>query len=118
VLWWIALGVVVLALVVFVGVLASFTGRVGEFRRIAAGLRRRVERIQQVQAAAWKLQERAGTLQQSLESINDRVAVLQARRGGRHPLVDRLDGPAGVDLPTEFDVPPGRDSRSGSRTAG
>jgi hypothetical protein len=88
---------------VLVGVMAMLAGRVGEFMRIADGVRGRVERAEHVRVAAMALQGQALHLQESLETINDRAALLRAKRGGDHSLVDRLDGPDGMSMTADFD---------------
>jgi hypothetical protein len=81
--WWIAGGIAVLALIGLLAVLVAAFGSLRRFAAVALSLNRRLG------AGAQKLQPRLAELQQTVEKLQEpllvtqeRAAILQARRGG------------------------------------
>lgn len=76
---WIALGVVVLALLLLVLAVLPVLAGLRRLNRALHGLRRRTVEAQALQPAAEALAHRAESVREALQTIADRVAVLQAK---------------------------------------
>jgi hypothetical protein len=81
VIWWLVLGIVVLALLVLAAAGAALLGRLRELGHVGRALQRRAVEAQGLLPAAEALQERVLALQERAELAGDRAALLQARRG-------------------------------------
>jgi hypothetical protein len=82
VLGWIALGLVGLGLLVLAAAVLSLLRHIGRLGRAAQLLNRRaLEAQRHLQPALADLERQAEAMQRSVELINDRAAVLRARRG-------------------------------------
>jgi len=83
VIWWISLGIVVLALVLLVLAFVPLARRAPAARRAVRRLQRRVEAVQGLQSGPLlALQERTVALAEQAAVTNERLQVIQARRGG------------------------------------
>jgi hypothetical protein len=80
VIGWLVLGIVVFALLVLALSAVPLLRRMSRLRDVQRGLQRRAVEAQAVAAAAQVLQERAGAMQQTHATINDKAAVIQAKR--------------------------------------
>jgi len=73
--WWIALGVVVLALVVLVLVCLPVLGRLGRLGRAAARTQARVKDAEALQMSVAHLQERLNDLAEHAAGVQQRVSA-------------------------------------------
>jgi hypothetical protein len=86
---WIVIAVVVLALVLLVAVTVPVVGRLSALQRAVLRLERRQGEATQLQEGAAELQETLLGLEQRAETMQERLAVIQAGRGdqgGKHAL--------------------------------
>jgi len=72
--WWIALGVLVFALVLLVLVVLSVLARLGRLGRAAARTQARAAEAQTVQRSVARLQERLTSLAEQSAGIQERLA--------------------------------------------
>jgi len=80
--WWIVVGVVALALVILVAAVVPLLRRLGRLLKVQKVLQRRVMEAQRRLAPALAaLQQRSVELQTTLQTTQERAAILQARRG-------------------------------------
>ena len=80
--WWIVVGVVALALVILVAAVVPLLRRLGRLLKVQKVLQRRVMEAQRRLAPApAALQQRSVELQTTLQTTQERAAILQARRG-------------------------------------
>jgi hypothetical protein len=78
---WIVIGVVVLALVLLVAVTVPVVGRLSGLRRAVLRLQRRQEEAMRLQQGAAELEQTMLGLQRRAETMQERLAVIQAGRG-------------------------------------
>jgi len=71
--WWIALGVLLAALVVLVLVVTPVLARLGRLGRAAARIQRRMVQAQTVQSSLEHLQERLAALASQAEGVRERA---------------------------------------------
>ncbi|MCA2219443.1 hypothetical protein LDL48_42350 [Wangella sp. NEAU-J3] len=86
---WIVIAVVVLALVLLVAVTVPVVGRLSALQRAVLRLERRQGEATQLQEGAAELQETLAGLERRAETMQERLAVIQAGRGdqsGKHAL--------------------------------
>lgn len=80
-LWWISLGIVVLALLVLVGTAVSVAGRMRKFRDAAHALQvRLLDGQQRVEPRLLRLQQTVEAMAPQLESMAQQAAARQAER--------------------------------------
>jgi hypothetical protein len=79
---WIVLGVVVLALVVLVAAVLTLLGRLRGLARALRRLQGRAADAERLMPAVTALQERAADMERQLRVIEERAALVRARRGG------------------------------------
>jgi hypothetical protein len=77
--WWIALGVVVLALVLLVLVSLPVLSRLGRLSRAAARTQARVAEAETVQMSVAHLQERLASLAEQAAFVQERVAAREGK---------------------------------------
>jgi hypothetical protein len=80
VITWIVLGVVGFALLVLVLVTLPLLRRLGRLRGVQQKLQRRAVEAQALVSSAEALQERAAGMQETLQTMADRAAIIQAKR--------------------------------------
>ncbi len=80
---WIVIGVVALALVLLVAVTVPVVGRLSGLRRAMLRLQRRQEEAMRLQQGAAELERTLLGLQRRAETMQERLAVIQAGRGER-----------------------------------
>ncbi|HLL68707.1 MAG TPA: hypothetical protein VK453_23770 [Micromonosporaceae bacterium] len=80
-IWWIVGGVVAAALLFLVVVVLRLLGGVRELSHVERALQRRVTDAQAVQESLAELGRRAEALREPLLDAQERVALIQARRG-------------------------------------
>jgi biopolymer transport protein ExbB/TolQ len=82
---WIVLGVCVLAVLVLVGAVVPVLRRLRAMGEAMRGLQRRAADAQQLVPAVEALQARAEAMQRQLATLEERSALVKARRGsGEH----------------------------------
>ena len=81
-MWWIAAGVVVLALALFVAVLVSLAGHLRPLARAVRRLGLRAEQAQRLQTTLLAVQGQMVDLQRSVEEAAARVERVKAGRTG------------------------------------
>jgi hypothetical protein len=79
---WIVIAVVVLALVVLVTVTLPVIGRLSGLQRAVLRLQRRQDDAMRLQAGAAELEQTMLGLQRRAETMQERLAVITAGRGG------------------------------------
>jgi len=96
VVWWIVSGVLLLAVLVLVAVLAALAWRARPLRRELGRLQTRAGQAQKLQSRALEVQERAMDLAQRVEEVG---AAAEHLRGGLPSAPARGDGapPGGFD---------------------
>jgi biopolymer transport protein ExbB/TolQ len=82
---WIVIGAVVLGLVVLVAVSLPVVGRLAALQRAAVRLQRRQDEATALQEGAQRLEHNLLGLQRRAETMQERLAVIQAARGGADP---------------------------------
>jgi predicted Holliday junction resolvase-like endonuclease len=80
VITWVVLGIVVFALLLLVLVTVPLLRRLARLRGVQAKLQRRAVEAQALVSSAEALQERAVAMQETLQTITDKAAVIQAKR--------------------------------------
>ncbi len=83
--WWIALGTVVFALLLLMLVVLRLLRGLNRFNRVLRRLQSRVVEAQRLQPAGEALQRRAEAMQETMQSITDRAELLRAKTGARRP---------------------------------
>ena len=78
---WIVIGVVVLSLVALVAVTVPVVGRLAGLQRAVLRLQRRQEEAMTLQQGAAELETTLLGLQRRAETMQERLAVVQAARG-------------------------------------
>jgi hypothetical protein len=75
VVWWIVLGVVVLALVILLASMLVVAGRLRPLNRAGRRLQIRADEAERLQARVTVMQERVAALQPGLERLTERAAA-------------------------------------------
>ena len=81
-MWWISLGLVVLALLVLVAVLVAVAGHLRPLERAIRRLLLRAEQAERLQATLAVTAQHAVELQQSVQEATSRAEQVKARRTG------------------------------------
>jgi hypothetical protein len=79
---WIVIAAVVAGLIILVAVSLPVVGRLAGLRRAAVRLQRRQEEAMRLQEGAQALETSLLGLQRRTETMQERLAVINARRGG------------------------------------
>ena len=83
--WWIVSGVLLLALLVFVAVLAALAGRMRPLRRGLRRMQARADEAQKLATRAVEVQERAADLQERVEEVSAAAERLRGHAPGPPP---------------------------------
>jgi hypothetical protein len=83
VVWWIAVGLVAFSLMVLALAAGAVVSRLAALRTVIRGLQRRMAEAQVLAPRMAALQERTTQMQRELDTLSDRAALLQAKRGQR-----------------------------------